>query len=88
MRTRTRKQRAIANRQELLAKLIPNAISFDYIAQVDRTLPNGFVAKVLNINMDGWACRVMAFDENKNTAVYKSNDFVTIQGVRVNYITV
>ena len=87
MRTLTRKQQNIAKRQELLSELIPGAISCDYIASVERKLPNGFEVKAININHNDFAWFLTSLKE-KETSIYKSNDFVNIQGVNVYYIII
>lgn len=85
MKTLTKKQQKIAKRQELLNELIPGAISCDYIASVERKLPNGFEVKAININHNDFAWYLTAFKE-KETVTYTSNEFISIQGVNVYYI--
>lgn len=86
MKTLTKKQQRIAKRQELLSELIPGAISCDYIASVERKLPNGFEVKAININHKGFAWYLTAFNPQKEEAIYVSNEFVNIHGVDVYYI--
>ena len=87
MKNLTKKQQKIAKRQELLSELIPGAISCDYIASVERRLPNGFEVKAININENGFAWYMTAFKE-KESKTYTSNEFVSIQGVNVYYISI
>ena len=86
MKTLTKKQQKIAKRQKLLSKLIPGAISCDYIASIERKLPNGFEVKAININENGFRWYFTAFNPQKEEAIYVSNEFVNIQGVNVYYI--
>lgn len=81
----TQKQSKIVKRQELLTHMIPNAISCDYIASVDRKLPNGFEIKTINLNNNGYAWYMMAV-KGKESKFFVSNDAVKIQGINVYYI--
>jgi hypothetical protein len=85
MNNLTNKQQKIAKRQDLLSQMIPNAVSCDYIASVDRMLPNGFEIKTVNINCKGFAYRMTAY-KNGKAKEYNSYEVVLIQGVRVYYI--
>lgn len=82
----TRKQQKIAKRQELLSQMIPNAISCDYIASVDRKLPNGFEIKTININYNGYAWYMMGLKDGEFKH-FVSNETVQIQGINIHYIT-
>lgn len=86
MKNLTKKQQKIAKRQELLSGLIPGAISCDYIASVERMLPNGFEVRAININHNDFAWHLTAFKE-KESATYTSNECIRIQGIDVYYIT-
>lgn len=87
MRTLTNKQERIAKRQELLSKMIPGAVSCEYIASVDRLLPNGYVVKSINVNTNGYAYYMYAF-KNGEAKNFVSNSSVNIQGVDVYYILI
>lgn len=82
----TTKQHKITKRQELLSELIPGAISCEYIASVNRVLPNGFIVKSINININGFAYQLLAFKGSESKFFY-SKKSVSIQGVDVYYIT-
>lgn len=82
----TTKQQKITKRQELLSELIPGAISCEYIASVNRVLPNGFIVKSININFNGFAYRLLAFKGSESKFFY-SKKSVSIQNVDVHYIT-
>lgn len=83
----TNKQKKWAVRQGLLEQAIPGAVSCDYIAAVDRRLPNGFTVKSITVGDGEYAWKLWAVngDESK---LHQTNDFVTLQGVRVYYITI
>lgn len=87
MNNLTRKQQKIAKRQELLSQMIPNAISCDYIASVDRKLPNGFEIKTININHNGYAWYMMGF-KGKESKHFVSNKTAQIQGINIHYIII
>lgn len=87
MRILTNKQGKIAKRQELLSEMIPGAISCDYIASVDRLLPNGYEVKSININTNGYAYYMYGF-KNGEGKHFVSNRSVNIQGVNVYYIII
>ena len=82
----TTKQQKITKRQQLLSELIPGAISCEYIASVNRVLPNGFIVKSININFNGFAYRLLAFKGSESKFFY-SKKSVSIQNVDVHYIT-
>ena len=81
----TRKQQKIAKRQQILAEMIPNAVSCDYIASVDRKLPNGFEIKTINLGHNGYAWYMMGFKGNESK-YFVSNETVKIQGIDIHYI--
>ena len=81
----TTKQQKITKRQELLSELIPGAISCEYIASVNRVLPNGFIVNSINININGYAYQFLAFKGSESKFFY-SKKSVSIQGVDVYYI--
>lgn len=85
MENLTRIQKKIAKRQELLSQVIPNAISCEYIAAVDRKLPNGFEIKSININYNGNAWYMMGF-KCKESKYFVSNETLQIQGINIYYI--
>lgn len=87
MRTLTNKQEKIAKRQELLSEMIPGAVSCDYIASVDRLLPNGYEVKSVNINTNGYAYYMYAFKDGEMKR-FASNNSVNIHGVDVYYILI
>lgn len=85
MNNLTRRQQKIAKKQQLLSQIIPNAISCDYIASVDRKLPNGFEIKTININHNGCAWYMMGV-KGKELRNFVSNETARIQGINIHYI--
>jgi hypothetical protein len=79
------KKRAV--RQGQLEQAIPGAVSCDYIASVDRRLPNGFTVKSITVGDGEYSWKMWAVN-GEESRLYQTNDFVMIQGVRVYYITI
>jgi hypothetical protein len=86
MNNLSKKQQKIAKRQEMLKEIMPNAISCDYIASVNRHLPDGFEVKTITLNHNGCAWYMTAY-RGKEFKILVSNDYVNIQNVPVHYIT-
>lgn len=63
--------------------MIPGAISCDYIASVNRTLPNGAKILTVNINWGGHAYRMM----DSAGKIHTTSNCINVQGVRTHYIT-
>lgn len=78
----TKKQAKIAKRNEALGQMIPGAISCDYIASVNRKLPNGAKILTVNINYGGHAYRMM----DSTGKIHTTSNCVEVQGVRTHYI--
>lgn len=81
----TRKQYAILARQDKLTKLIPNAISCEYMIFVNGTLSDGFIVKTVNINYKRHAYYITAYRGNEFKIIIP-NGAITIDNVNVHYI--
>ncbi len=67
--------------------MIPNAISCDYIASVDRKLPNGFEIKSINLNHNGYKWYMLGFKDGQVKQFF-SKQTVEVNGVNIHYITI
>ena len=82
----TKKQTQISKRQKLLSQIIPNAISCDYISEIDRVLPDGREIKTITINQQGYAYSMLAY-KNGEPQRLKTNKYQEIEGIKVYYIS-
>lgn len=85
----TKRQKQIIRRQNLLSASIENAISLDYIAEVDRKLPCGLEVKTISINpKKNVAARMLAYDNQANGTYINVTECTMIDGVNLHYIII